>query len=144
MLFHCAVFHTLKKRCRSQISQSRFHSFAGTLHKWFFVPRGCALLRVAQRFQESTRPVVTSHCYNQKPWQMDFFYQATRDSTTYMVVKDAVKFYEDLGGLVGRHPSSHTLLWFFEGCYIDRRYFSLLILHIQNIYDISRKTLPKL
>ena len=77
-----------------------YFQIAGNLHKWMFNPRGCAVFWVSPKFQSITRPLVTSAHLDAEDWRHTFFYQATRDYIPYMLVQEALDFYESVGGMV--------------------------------------------
>ncbi|XP_033729509.1 hercynylcysteine sulfoxide lyase-like [Pecten maximus] len=83
--------------------------YTGNLHKWAYTPRGCALLYVKKEHQSWVRPLVTSWYYL-KEFTMEFFMQGTRDDCAYIAVPDALKFYEDLGGMAAITGYTSSLL----------------------------------
>ncbi|KAL9611768.1 MAG: hypothetical protein Q9167_003618 [Letrouitia subvulpina] len=91
--------------------------FATNLHKWLFVPRGCALFYVSKRNQHLIRTSLpTSHGYEPYPrkGQLAFFnplkgetpstfvglfqFVGTTDISPYLCVEEALKFREDVCG----------------------------------------------
>lgn len=54
---------------------------------------------IKKEHEDIVRPVVTSHGYK-KDLQTDFFHQGTRDDSPYVVAKDAIGFYREIGGHV--------------------------------------------
>jgi selenocysteine lyase/cysteine desulfurase len=88
--------------------------FTTNVHKWFFVPRGCALLYVPERNQYLIRSSVpTSHGYvakngvsfrnplppsNKSEFVTNFEFVGTIDNTSYLVAQDAIEFRENLCG----------------------------------------------
>ncbi|XP_060085061.1 uncharacterized protein LOC132564424 [Ylistrum balloti] len=83
--------------------------YTGNLHKWAYTPRGCALLYVRREHHAWIRPLVTSWYYL-KEFTMEFFMQGTRDDCAYVTVTDALKFYEDLGGMTAITGYNSSLL----------------------------------
>lgn len=51
------------------------------------------------------KPLVTGHGHK-TTFQNDFLNQGTRDDSSYCVVPDAVKFYNDIGGYVSKNKST--------------------------------------
>ena len=71
--------------------------FVGNLHKWCYAMRGCALIWVAKEHQESCHPIATSHNYK-CDFQERFFDQGTDDITNYLIVPEALNYYQSIGG----------------------------------------------
>lgn len=89
--------------------------FVSNLHKWLYVPRGCAMLYVPERNQPLMRSTLpTSHGFvprgsglgarNPIPssapnaYLAGFEFIGTIDNTNYCVVPDAIKWREEIGG----------------------------------------------
>lgn len=88
--------------------------FTTNAHKWFFVPRGCAILYVPERNQPLMRSTVpTSHGYvaktgssfrnplppnNKSEFVNNFEFVGTIDNTNYLVAPDAIEFREKVCG----------------------------------------------
>ncbi|KAI1383749.1 PLP-dependent transferase [Hypoxylon trugodes] len=88
--------------------------FVSNFHKWFYVPRSCALLYVPVRNQALIRSTIpTSHGYisnsgerfnplpkkNESPFVNNFQFVGSTDSAAYLCVKDAIEWREQvLGG----------------------------------------------
>jgi isopenicillin-N epimerase len=70
---------------------------AGNLHKWFFAPRGCALLWVRPERAAALHPTVISHGYG-GGLAAEFGWTGTRDVTPFLSVPDALSFHRDMGG----------------------------------------------
>ena len=64
-----------------------------------FAPRGCAFLWVHPNYHDVIEPTVVSWLH-EGSFQDKFFMQATLDYTPYVTAQAAIKFYEDIGGLV--------------------------------------------
>lgn len=71
--------------------------YVGNLHKWCYAMRGTALLYVSPPFINIIQPVATSHNYKQN-WQDNFYDQGTDDITNYMLVDEALDYYDAIGG----------------------------------------------
>jgi selenocysteine lyase/cysteine desulfurase len=88
--------------------------FTTNVHKWFFVPRGCALLYVPERNQPLMRSSLpTSHGFvaktgvsfrnplppnNKGEFVNNFEFVGTIDNTSYLVTPDAIEFREKVCG----------------------------------------------
>jgi isopenicillin-N epimerase len=70
---------------------------AGNLHKWFFAPRGCALLWVRPERAAALHPTVISHGYG-GGLAAEFGWTGTRDVTPFLSVPAALSFHARLGG----------------------------------------------
>ncbi|MDQ3629312.1 MAG: aminotransferase class V-fold PLP-dependent enzyme [Actinomycetota bacterium] len=72
-------------------------AWVGNLHKWMFTPRGCALLWVAERWQQRIRPLVLS-------WEVDeafpicFDRPGTADYTGWLAAPAGLDYWSSLGG----------------------------------------------
>ena len=73
--------------------------YTGNFHKWVYTPRGCAILWIAKEHHNWCTPLVTSHMYK-KGVQLEYFMQGTRDNIPFFLVPDALKFYNEIGGMV--------------------------------------------
>ena len=69
----------------------------GNLHKWFFAPRGCALLWVRPERASALHPTVISHGYG-GGLAAEFGWTGTRDVTPFLSVPAALAFHRQLGG----------------------------------------------
>ena len=76
------------------------NSPTGNLHKWCYTNRGCAVLYVKPEHRQYIEPTVISKNYQHKNFGVRFNFQGTDDFTIYCVVKEAFKFYKEIGGLV--------------------------------------------
>ncbi|KAK2151996.1 hypothetical protein LSH36_342g00006 [Paralvinella palmiformis] len=93
---------------------------AGNLHKWVYSSRGCALLYVKPDHQSYLDPPVISVHYKADDIRLRFCYQGTDDKTVFCVVKDAIQFYEDLGGLEVIKCYNNTLITEAAALLVDR------------------------
>jgi selenocysteine lyase/cysteine desulfurase len=88
--------------------------FTTNAHKWFFVPRGCAVLYVPERHQPLIRSSLpTSHGFvpktggtfrnplppnNKSEYVNNFEFVGTIDNSNYLVIPDAIEFREKVCG----------------------------------------------
>jgi isopenicillin-N epimerase len=70
---------------------------AGNLHKWYFAPRGCALLWVRAERAAHLHPTVISHGYG-GGLAAEFGWTGTRDVTPFLSVPEALSFHRSMGG----------------------------------------------
>jgi isopenicillin-N epimerase len=70
--------------------------WVGNLHKWVCSPRGCAVMRVAPRWQDVVRPLVASHGYAEG-YQAAFDWTGTHDPVPLFAIPAALDFWERLG-----------------------------------------------
>lgn len=84
--------------------------YVTNLHKWCYVPRGCALLHTAEAFQADTYPLLISH-HHLQTYQKRFLMQATRDESRWLSVPAALAFVnEQLGGFDRVWAYQHSFL----------------------------------
>ena len=72
--------------------------YVGNLHKWCYAMRGTALVYISEKFVDEIRPLAASHNCD-KDLQSDFYDQGTDDITNYLLVEEALAYYEEIGGL---------------------------------------------
>ena len=71
--------------------------WVGSCHKWFFAPKGCAVLYVARERRAGLHPLVISHGYGQGLTE-EFDWVGTRDPTPWLAVEAAADFVSEMGG----------------------------------------------
>jgi isopenicillin-N epimerase len=69
----------------------------GNLHKWYFAPRGCAVLWVRPERQAELHPTVISHGYS-GGIAAEFNWTGTRDVTAWLSAPAGIAFHDSLGG----------------------------------------------
>jgi isopenicillin-N epimerase len=69
----------------------------GNLHKWYFAPRGCAVLWVRTERQSRLHPTVISHGYG-GGIAAEFNWTGTRDLTAWLSAPAGIAFHNSLGG----------------------------------------------
>ena len=72
--------------------------FAGNFHKWMYTARSCAFLWISPTHCNRIRPLVTSN-HVQSVYKR-FSYLGTRDISNFYTLPTALKFYEEVGGVV--------------------------------------------
>jgi len=72
--------------------------YVGNLHKWFFAPRGAAVLHAAPDAREGLHPSVLSHPYGQG-FPDEFDWVGTRDLTPWLAAPAAFAFHASMGGI---------------------------------------------
>lgn len=73
--------------------------YVGNLCKWLMTPQSVAFLWVHPKHQKNIRPLMTSHHDFLQNFRDRFYPPITKDRLTHVLVKDALDFYNDLGGL---------------------------------------------
>lgn len=69
----------------------------GNLHKWYFAPRGCAVLWVRPGRGANLHPTVISHGYG-GGLAAEFDWTGTRDVTPFLSAPAGIAFHRELGG----------------------------------------------
>ncbi len=69
----------------------------GTLHKWYFAPRGCAVLWTRPGTGANLHPTVISHGYG-GGLAAEFDWTGTRDVTPFLSAPAGIAFHRELGG----------------------------------------------
>jgi len=69
----------------------------GNLHKWYFAPRGCAVLWARSERQGGLHPTVVSHGYG-SGIAAEFNWTGTRDLTAWLSAPAGIAFHNGLGG----------------------------------------------
>jgi isopenicillin-N epimerase len=69
----------------------------GNLHKWYFAPRGCAVLWVRPERHGELHPTVISHGYG-SGIAAEFNWTGTRDLTAWLSAPAGIEFHNRLGG----------------------------------------------
>ncbi|KAI9020957.1 pyridoxal phosphate-dependent transferase [Phycomyces nitens] len=80
--------------------------FLSNCHKWFFVPRSCAILYVSERLQRLVHPVIINADYQDhsdisdttSTFQREFGWPGTCDFSSYMCIEKALEYRASLGG----------------------------------------------
>lgn len=87
--------------------------FVSNLHKWYYVPRPCALLYVASKHHESIQPFPISHVFigdeGANTLIKKFYFLATKNYAYFNCVKSAREFRDKLGGDVKIWNYCHSL-----------------------------------
>ena len=71
--------------------------YTGNAHKWFFAPRGCAVLWTRPERQARTRPAVLSHGTDQG-YTAAFDWVGTRDPSPWFCFETAARAHDRFGG----------------------------------------------
>ncbi len=70
--------------------------YAANLHKWLFVPRGCAILWAPKARQDGLHPLTISHGYGQG-FLAEFDWTGTRDLSNWLCAPDGIAAHHRLG-----------------------------------------------
>lgn len=73
--------------------------YTSNLHKWLYLPRGCAVLYVSPKYQDVIMPFPISHDYKEQPFYKRFLFTASNNYSSFYCIPEALKFVEeDCGG----------------------------------------------
>ncbi|VEU21297.1 DEKNAAC102355 [Brettanomyces naardenensis] len=73
--------------------------YTSNLHKWLYVPRGCAVLYVNPKFQDYIMPFPISHTYKDQPFYKRFLFYGSNNYNAFYCIEEALRFVEeDCGG----------------------------------------------
>ena len=70
--------------------------YVANLHKWLFVPRGCAILWAPRERQEGLHPLTVSHGYGEG-FLAEFDWTGTRDLSGWLCAPDGIAAHRRLG-----------------------------------------------
>ncbi|HNW58656.1 MAG TPA: aminotransferase class V-fold PLP-dependent enzyme [bacterium] len=75
--------------------------YTGNCHKWICAPKGAAFLHVRRELQEGIHPLAISHVAAEvtppaNPFQHEFFWAGTIDTSAYLSIPSALKFMSNL------------------------------------------------
>ena len=105
--------------------------FLGNFHKWVYVSRSCAFLYVSPPFRGQIHHVVSSN--HVKTPHHRFGYIGTRDYSPFFTLPTAIKFYQDMGGLVSLHA---CFMFIASASEIRLHYWLYLTCNSQNLPSI--------
>ena len=71
--------------------------YVANLHKWLFVPRGCAILWAGRERQRDLHPLTISHGYGQG-FLAEFDWTGTRDLSHWLAAPEGIACHRRLGG----------------------------------------------
>jgi len=106
------------------ISQSRPDFFVSNLHKWSYVPRGCAVLYARREFQQQLHSIPIGHgylsttqdsvlsplsTYSEGQWVAEHEWTGTIDWSSYLSSIAAFHFIQDCGGADRIREYCHSL-----------------------------------
>ena len=85
--------------------------YVSNLHKWFFSPKSCSFLyfKDIEKLTKNLQPNYISHGYY-KDFQINFFWRATKDLSSFFLINDCIKFHQNLGGLNKIQKYSNDIL----------------------------------
>lgn len=73
--------------------------YTSNLHKWLYLPRGCAILYVTPKFHDAIMPFPISHSYKDQEFYKRFLFTASNNYSSFYCIPEALKFVnEDCGG----------------------------------------------
>jgi isopenicillin-N epimerase len=75
--------------------------YTGNCHKWICAPKGAAFLYVRRSLQDNVHPLAISHVAGEvappvNPFQHEFFWAGTQDTSAYLSIPSALKFMANL------------------------------------------------
>lgn len=71
--------------------------YTGNAHKWFFAPKGCAVLWTAHARRDQTHPAITSHGWG-LGYTAEFDWIGTRDPSPWLCFAAGAKAHDKFGG----------------------------------------------
>mmetsp|Transcript_17916 Transcript_17916/g.53835 ORF Transcript_17916/g.53835 Transcript_17916/m.53835 type:complete len:496 (+) Transcript_17916:1250-2737(+) len=111
---HCYVVvdgaHALGSVPRLDVPSLGVHVYATNCHKWFMMPRGCALLWVADQVRPCIEHVIVSHGFG-AGFLSQFVWDGTRDYSTALVLPDAVRIWRRANADDAVIQHCHRLVW---------------------------------
>ncbi|MBT07173.1 MAG: aminotransferase [Rhodospirillaceae bacterium] len=93
-----------------EVSEIGADWYVGNCHKWLLAPKGAAFLVAKDDSSQGIHPATISTSYGKGFWS-EFAWTGTRDPSAWLSIGDALDFWSQVGGKVGRDYMCNLADW---------------------------------